>query len=129
MTIPEEHKRELYAYIFGIVKRHNCFLIRINGIPNHIHMLVDLHPTVALATLVKDIKQWSSHWLKQNPKFPYFDSWCGGYYGFSVGLDGVESVKQYIINQEKHHLGQEFIDEMKEIAATEGVTFHPADWD
>ena len=75
MTITEEHKKSLYAYIFGILKNHDCFVHRINGISNHIHILFDLHPSLALANVVKDIKQSSSVWLRINPSFPDWEGW------------------------------------------------------
>ena len=128
MTIPEEYKRELYAYIMGIIKNKRCFLIRINGISNHIHILVDIHPTVALADLVKDIKQWSSHWMKDNPKFPLFDYWGEGYYAVSVGINELDKCKQYIINQENHHYGHNLLAEMKLMAENNGLSWYADDW-
>jgi REP element-mobilizing transposase RayT len=55
-TIADAHCNELYRYIWGIIKNKNCKLFRINGVEDHIHILCDLHPSVALADLVKDIK-------------------------------------------------------------------------
>lgn len=127
MTITEEYKKELYMYILGIIRNRNCYLLRMNGIANHIHMLVDLHPSVALADLVKDIKQWSSRWLKGNPKFPKFDSWSEGYFAVSIGIDGVEACKSYIRNQEQHHLGFDLTSEIQQIAHDNGVAIHPDD--
>lgn len=43
-TLPEKHHEELYKYIWGIIKNRKCFLYRINGTENHIHILSDLHP-------------------------------------------------------------------------------------
>lgn len=128
MTIPEEHKRELYAYIFGILQNRKCFLLRMNGIGNHIHLLVDVHPTVALADLVKEIKQWSSRWLHDNPLFPYFDCWGEGYYAVSVGVDGIDACKRYIMNQESHHLGHDLLTEMEHMADCNGLSWYPDDW-
>ncbi|MDE6125349.1 MAG: transposase [Muribaculaceae bacterium] len=87
MTIPEIHKRELYQYIFGIIRNRNCGLYRINGIGNHIHMLVELHPSVALATLLQNIKQSSSIWLKQNDNFPRFEGWGKEYFAFTYSKE------------------------------------------
>ena len=39
MSIPEEHERELYAYIFGIARKLNCQTYRIGGMPDHVHLL------------------------------------------------------------------------------------------
>jgi len=75
LTLSSEHQKELFAYIMGIIKNKNCFLYRINGMKDHLHLLSDLHPTVALADYVRDIKTSSSIWLKQNERFPQFNRW------------------------------------------------------
>lgn len=128
MTITEQYKKELYAYIFGIVKNKNSYLHRINGIANHIHLLVDLHPTVALADFVRDIKQWSHKWLKENPNFPKFDSWGVGYYAVSIGVSDLNNCRDYIINQENHHKGRDLLLEMEWLALTSGLDWHKDDW-
>lgn len=124
MTIPEQHKRKLYAYIMGIVTNKGCHLLRINGIDNHIHMLIDLHPSVPLAVFVQTVKQWSSRWMKEMPEFRMFDGWGEGYYAVSVGIEGVESVKRYIINQETHHAVNAFDDEIQDLAQHSGLDWH-----
>ncbi|MGN0219609.1 MAG: IS200/IS605 family transposase, partial [Muribaculaceae bacterium] len=96
-TIAEEHKRELYAYIFGILKNKKCFLLRMNGIADHIHMLIDIHPTVAIADLVKDLKQNSNRWMKENPKFSRFESWGEGYYAVSINASSGYRIKNVIL--------------------------------
>lgn len=58
-----EHKKELYRYIWGIVKNKNCILFQINGTENHVHILSDLHPSICLANYIKDIKVASSIWV------------------------------------------------------------------
>ncbi len=62
-TLIQMQSKELYAYISGIVKNKNSVLYRINGIEDHIHLLSDLHPSIALADYVKDIKVASSIWI------------------------------------------------------------------
>lgn len=100
-----------------------------NGIPNHIHLLIDLHPSVALADLVKDIKQFSNKWIKDNKeKFPMFDKWGEGYYAVSIGITDLENCKNYIIGQKSHHFGQEFLAEMEWMALTSGLTWYADDW-
>jgi len=78
-TIPKEHHEELYKYICGIIKNRNSFLYRINGMENHIHILSDLHPTVALSDFIKEIKTASNKWMKESERFPQFSSWAEGY--------------------------------------------------
>ncbi len=63
-TINPDHKKELYKYIWGIIKNRNSMLYQINGIENHVHILTDIHPSVSLADFIKDIKVASSIWMK-----------------------------------------------------------------
>lgn len=129
MTITENHKRDLYAYIYGIMKNNDCFVHRINGMPDHVHILADLHPTVALADLVKDVKQFSHKWIKNNAdKFPMFSRWGEGYYAASLGINDLDGCKRYIINQESHHGGCNLLEEMKQMALVSGLTWHEDDW-
>lgn len=129
MTITEEYKRELYAYIYGILKNNNCFVYRINGIPNHIHLLIDLSPTISVSNLVKDIKLATNNWIKQNnDKFPYFTCWGEGYYAASISIAELESCKNYIMNQEQHHLKSNLMNEMEDMAKKYGFDWYEKDW-
>ncbi|MCD8079575.1 MAG: transposase [Bacteroides sp.] len=71
-AITQAHSRDLYKYIWGVIKNKNGILYRINGMPEHIHLVSDLHPTLALADYVKDIKVASSLWMRQSGLFPFF---------------------------------------------------------
>jgi len=89
-----EHKKELYRYIWGIVKNKNCILFQINGTENHVHILSDLHPNISLADYVKDIKVASSIWAKESGKFPKFRGWAEGYGAFTVAYRNKQTVIQ-----------------------------------
>ena len=58
--IKKEHKEELHKYITGIVRNLKQKLIAVNAMPDHVHILVGLKPSVALSDLVRDIKSNSS---------------------------------------------------------------------
>jgi putative transposase len=55
-----EHKEELHKFITGIVKNKSQKLLRINSVPDHVHILLGLKPDTALSDLVRDIKANSS---------------------------------------------------------------------
>ena len=55
-TMIKKDRPELFQYISGLLKKKNCHLYRINGVEDHLHIITHLHPSVALADLVKDIK-------------------------------------------------------------------------
>lgn len=69
-TIPEEHYEKLYKYIWDIIDEKKCHLYRINGVEDHIHIFSDLHPSIALADYIKDIKVASNDWMKESGLFP-----------------------------------------------------------
>ena len=95
---------------------------------DHIHLLFNLNPSVALSDLIKDIKQFSSRWMKGNPHFPLFEAWSKGYFAEAVSHRGVEQCRQYIINQQEHHSKSNFLDEMKYLNQTNDMEYVEADW-
>ena len=103
-TIPEDHERELYAYIYNYMKTYNCVLYRVNGMPDHIHILMGLHPTIALADFMRNFKTSTSKFLKSHPEsFPMFEGWGTDYFAATKGADKKETVRQYIMRQKEHH--------------------------
>jgi len=61
--IKPEWKIELYKYITGIVRNQGHKLIAINGMPNHVHILVGYKPHQLIPELLQDIKGSSSSWI------------------------------------------------------------------
>ena len=121
MTIATEHCEDMYRFITSIIKRNNCVLYRIGGIENHIHMLVDLSPTVTLSHLMWDIKRSSSDWAKHIGLFPEFVGWGKEYAAFSVSDSQKEAVITYIMGQREHHQQVSFEDELMRITKRNGV--------
>ncbi len=108
------HNRELlHRFINSEIAKKGCKLYRINSMPDHVHMLIDLNPEIALTDFVRDIKSYSSSWLKTRPEFPHFDGWCRGYYAASKSSEHINIVINYIQNQEEHHFGRSLEDELK----------------
>lgn len=124
MTIPDDNCEHLYRYIWAIVNSHRCKLYRINGIGNHIHMLIELSPTIALSDLVRDIKQGSSKWAKQQTFFPKFRGWGKEYGAFSCGKSEKERIIKYIISQKEHHKKKTFEEEFREMLEKYGVEWN-----
>ena len=121
-------KRELYGYFHGVIKKRQCRTIRIGGIEDHVHILVDLHPSVALADLVKILKQGSTNWLKENRIFPMFGGWSSGYFAASVGIEGKDKCVEYIKNQELHHKRISYVDEIRDSLEENELEWIEQDW-
>ncbi|GAB3343039.1 IS200/IS605 family transposase [Larkinella ripae] len=122
-TINEAHCTELYRYIWGIVENKNCRLFRINGIEDHIHIVCDLHPTVALARLVKDIKVGSSLWMKESGLFPDFEGWATGYGAFTYSIRERGMIINYVKKQKEHHRKTAFVEECKALLTEHGIAY------
>jgi putative transposase len=120
-AIVHEHSRELYAYIMGFIRNKNCFLYRINGIEDHIHILCDLHPSIALADFMRDLKTASSLWIKQSGKFPEFSGWAEGYAALTYSYRDKNKIVRYIKNQQEHHRKKSFEKELKRLLEKQGV--------
>jgi len=120
-TLPLTESKDLYGYIWGIIKNKRGTLIRINGVEDHIHILSDLPPTIALADYVRDIKTNSSHWLRDNPNFPAFNGWAEGYAALTYAWRDKEMIVEYIKNQREHHKQTDFITEYRGLLEEHGI--------
>jgi REP element-mobilizing transposase RayT len=102
-AIKQDHVNELYAYITGIVKHKNSHLYRINGIENHLHILTDMHPSIAPADFMREVKVSSSLWMKNSGLFPTFKGWAVGYGSFTCSYMDMDRLIDYVMNQQAHH--------------------------
>jgi len=109
--ISKNWKEELYKYITGIITNEGQKLIAINGMPDHIHILIGLKPNKSLSDLVRDIKANSSRFINEkgwiNGKF----EWQTGFGAFSYSHSQLTNVINYIQNQEEHHTKKTFKEE------------------
>ncbi len=120
-SIAQENVTSLYKYIWGIITNKKGKLYRINGIEDHIHILSDLHSSIALADFVKSIKVASSLWLKQNPDFPDFMGWEEGYAAFTYSFKEKDIIINYIKNQQEHHKQEDTQNELKRLWKENGM--------
>ncbi len=121
-VLSNEHSDELYRYISGYMKNKKSFLYRINGMPDHLHILVGIHATVALADFVKELKTSTNSWIKNNKdKFPKFKAWGEKYAAFTIRYQEKDIVIEYIKNQREHHKKLKFKDEYRKLIVENGI--------
>jgi putative transposase len=101
-------KDELSKYITGIVQNNKHKLIAINGIPNHIHILIGYKPHQLIPDLLQEIKRDSSKWINSKGFIRDQFNWQAGYGAFSYSHSHVGQVVKYIMNQEAHHKKRTF---------------------
>lgn len=88
----------------------------------------DLHPSIALADYIKEIKVSSSIWLKTQPDFNLFKGWAEKYAAFTVSHYAKESVIEYIKHQKNHHHKVSFLDELKDLFKKHEIGFEEKYW-
>ncbi len=123
VTIRNEDKKELFAYMGAIIKDNDSIPILINGTKDHIHILCVMSKNIALAKLVEEIKRHSSRWIKTvDPHYKKF-AWQGGYAGFSVSQSLHDKTRHYIEIQEEHHKKMTFKEELFAFLKEYGIDY------
>lgn len=108
--ITTEVKAELFAYMGGLVKELKGKPIIINGMSDHVHLLILLPPNVSTSDAMRFVKANSSRWVKE--RFGKKFAWQKGFGAFSVSRSNADAVAEYIKDQERHHAGFDFKTEL-----------------
>jgi putative transposase len=121
--ISDSWQNELYKYITGIIEHQEHKLFSINGIPDHVHLLISMNPKQAPSDLMYHVKRSSSIWINDNKLCVGKFSWQEGFGAFSYGKSQISAIAHYIENQKQHHLKKTFIEEYKEFLKAFGIEF------
>lgn len=115
--IAQSWEEEFYKYITGIISNKGQKLIAINGMPDHIHILIGMKPSCCLSDLVREIKKSSNAFVNENKFSKFKFEWQEGYGAFSYSHSSLDNVVGYIQNQKEHHkkktFKEEYIDFLK----------------
>jgi REP element-mobilizing transposase RayT len=101
-------KPRLREYIRGILKEHEGELLELDGVADHVHLLVRLHPACAVADALRMIKANSPKWMNETAGHEPRFAWQEGYAAFTVSQSQVPRLLTYIRGQEKHHRRVDF---------------------
>ncbi len=120
-SLNNENAEQLFSYINGIIRNKQSHLYRVNGTENHLHILTDLHPSVALADFMRELKASTSKWIKEKGIFPLFDGWAEGYGSFTCSYYDMGELVEYIRNQQEHHRKKSFEEEYRSLILMAGI--------
>ncbi|MBK6836512.1 MAG: IS200/IS605 family transposase [Bacteroidetes bacterium] len=121
--IKKEWSSDFEKYITGIVQNHKHKLLAIKTMPDHIHIFIGYNVNHLIPDLVENIKTSSNEWVKTNKVSNYKFEWQKGYGAFSHSRAQLDTVVNYILNQEEHHKKKSFRDEYLEILRKNDVEF------
>ena len=111
ISIDQNIEKELHSYIAGILKNMNSSAIKINSMPDHIHILFRMSKNHSISQIMQIIKKDSSKWMKANGYKDF--CWQTGYGTFSVSQSKLKIVSNYILNQKEHHKKKSFLEEVE----------------
>ena len=120
MTMPI--RDELFPYMGGIVRGLGGTIITVGGMPDHVHLVARLPTTVSVADVARIVKANSSK--RMNEKFTTMKfGWQRGYGAFSVSHSALPAVVNYVRDQERHHRGLSFEEELTILLTRHGIDF------
>lgn len=119
----DDGREALHSYMAVTLRNMKCPAMLINSVEDHIHILFDLARTVAVASVVEEVKTSSSKWLKTQDASLTAFAWQAGYGAFAVSKSNVEAVKTYIANQREHHRGKTFQEEYRAFLERHNVEY------
>ena len=107
-------KLDLIDHIRTNAKEKGIFIDFINGYKEHIHCLIRLSPDQSLSKVIQLIKGESSFWINRSGKTDLRFEWADEYFAASVSEKDIPAVRDYIRNQEEHHLAKSWDEEFDE---------------
>ena len=114
-------RKELFAYLGALIIEKGGKPIIINGVDDHVHLLILLPPDACVSDAMKFVKANSSRWMKRRSGKPF--AWQKGFGAFSVSRSNVPAVSRYIANQEAHHETMDYKTEFVTLLTKNEVTF------
>lgn len=124
-------RERVFRYMTGIVESKKQKSIIVNGVADHVHMVVGIKPSIVLSDLVRDVKNNSTNFINEEKFIEQKFSWQEGFGAFSFGHSQLNDVYQYVLNQEARHEGGTFRDEYKSMLTNFNVDHdekHLFDW-
>ena len=117
-VLDKSWRNQVFGVIGNLINEANCKTIIVNGVEDHVHCFVGLRPAVSISELMKTVKAKSSKYINDHKLTPNRFEWQEGFGVFSYHQSLVDTVFNYIKNQERHHEAQtfarEYLDLLKE---------------
>jgi REP element-mobilizing transposase RayT len=123
--IADSWEDDLNAYLGGIARNKNAALLQAGGMPDHLHLLVSVPPTLSISEMVNALKSNSSRWVHEEVSRMKIFAWQEGYGAFSVSRSNEETVAHYIRQQKSHHRKRDFKTEFLELLARHDLDYDP----
>jgi REP element-mobilizing transposase RayT len=122
LSLIKEVRPALFAVMGGKLKEMKSRSILINGVEDHVHLLLQIHPSVQVSLVVQKVKLAASVFLKDRLN-GRFKGWQAGYAVLTFDKSRLNGLIHYVENQEAHHRKQSFIDELSGLLLENDIEF------
>ena len=95
----------------GIISNKGNKVMIINGMSDHVHLLLGMNPAISISYLVMELKKSTSRFININRLTRGKFDWQDGYGAFSCSRDELDNVYNYIARQKDHHRTKTFREE------------------
>ena len=113
---------KLWSYMAGIGRNHGILVLANGGMADHVHLLNQLPPVLALAQAISLVKANSAGWMNDHGmEF----NWQQGYGAFSVSASSLGAVERYIADQERHHRKKTYEQEFEGLLKKHRIPYDP----
>jgi putative transposase len=118
-------ENELYKFITGIVTNKGQKMLAINGMPDHIHIVIGYKPSCCISDLVREIKKSTNTFIKEQKFTRFTFAWQEGFAAFSFSQRSMHRVVKYVLNQKQHHAHCSYPDEFLMFLRENEVEYDP----
>ena len=120
-----ENRTHVFKYMCGIIANLGHKPIIVNGMSDHVHLLVGLRPDKCISDLVKEVKRSSTNFINEKRLIRGKFAWQEGYGAFCHSNNSLATVIEYIKNQNEHHHKMTFRDEYIKFLKKFNVKYDP----
>ncbi|MGE0820993.1 MAG: IS200/IS605 family transposase [Candidatus Binatia bacterium] len=121
--ITADIQTRIWSYLGGIAREHCVVPLTIGGVEDHVHLVLNVPPSIALSRALQLLKGGSSKWFHET--FPMLRGfgWQDGYGAFTVSKSNLAEVVRYVDDQREHHRHKTFQDEFRAFLERHGVDY------
>jgi len=107
-ALTKDIRSHVFSYMSGIITSMGHKSINVNGVEDHVHILLGLNPTISVSDTVYAVKRGSSLYINKEGLCPGTFRWQSGFGSFTYSRSQLSRVYRYIENQEDHHAKSSF---------------------
>ncbi|MDA7502183.1 transposase [Chitinophagales bacterium] len=122
--ISEEYRERIEKYICGIITKKKSKPLAIYCNPDHLHVLIGLHPSISVSEITRGIKANSTRYINENGLINGGFSWQTGFGAFSYSNSEIDRVIKYILKQPEHHRKTTFKEEYLQFLKDSKIDFN-----